>query len=1150
MIVDVIDLGLKVINFTKNYDPIREAKARKIYNDELVSIKNVEKLEEGKDTFYDVRASVCGNNGVYSVKLNIKNTTLKDSSCTCPDNDKGNLCKHILATCMEVIDPHTASTKEGIKKINEEKTQEIQKRIEAQRLQQEKLEKEREYKKRFSNAINMLEVYKLQESKITDLNNLDKFDIEDLYNDIHYSILNTGRSDELATNIKIEPKVRFDVYSNFEVSFKIGQTTMYSLKDTYGLYKAFLNEEIIEFGKKLKFCAKRENFCKSDQKLLDIILEYGKFQKYQEDLNRSSYYYYSSSRDSKAMRLFDDKIDDFFEAIVGKSVNFENYGSEGIYTMANEKIYPTISVSQNLDGNFVLKLNINNYFYINSLNKTYLLYNGKIYTMERSTELVNLLKNFKDKQEIEIPNDRFSEFSTYVLPKLEKYINKDYENSDEDSDKQKVIVINKLATKVYLDLDEKDNITMVLKFCYLDKEFNILDKECKKYVEQNNIMRNIKDEKEVLTRIFSDGFEIVKGKDYFLLDDLDSIYDFLTEKIDGYMNDFEVLVTDRFKNKKIRKTKVSNLSVRLDNGLLEVDMSKIDIDMSEIKKILQSYNIKKKYYKLKNGDFLALNESEDLDFLNDMSNSLDIDFEKMKNGVIKLPVNRSLYLEKLLNRNEGITATKNDEYNKLINNVSNKNFSDNITVSKNFQNILRPYQVVGYKWLKVLENYGFGGILADDMGLGKTLQVISLLESSINSNSKTPSIVICPSSLVLNWKSEVEKWCSRIKVLIVKGDAKTRKELISTYRDYDLVITSYDLLKRDVFEYEDKKFKYIIADEAQYIKNFSTQNATSLKSLNGESKFALTGTPIENSVAELWSIFDFVMPGYLYSYNKFKKKFEEPILKLEDKDAMKRLKTLIEPFILRRLKKDVLTELPDKNVTVLNSEMTPEQEKLYFAYMAQIKQEVAEEVNENGFEKSKLKILMLLTRLRQICCHPGLFLDNYNGESGKLIQCMDILSEAISSGHKILLFSQYTSMFEIIEEKFKKSNISYFKLTGSTPVDKRIEMVETFNKDESVKVFLISLKAGGTGLNLTGADVVIHYDPWWNLSSENQATDRAYRIGQKNSVQVYKLITSNSIEEKINKLQEKKAKLSEELLSTEETFINKLSKDEILSLFE
>ena len=500
--------------------------------------------------------------------------------------------------------------------------------------------------------------------------------------------------------------------------------------------------------------------------------------------------------------------------------------------------------------------------------------------------------------------------------------------------------------------------------------------------------------------------------------------------------------------------------------------------------------------------------------------------------------------------NKEINISKNEEFSELIDSIESTDISDKIKLDKSFEKILRDYQKVGYKWLKTLETYKFGGILADDMGLGKTLQIIALLRTEQKSKKETTSIVVCPSTLVLNWKAEIEKWCNTMKVLIIKGTAKERKEKLEDYENYDLVITSYDLLKRDIENYEDKHFKYIIADEAQYIKNSSTQNATSLKRLKGEIKFALTGTPIENSVAELWSIFDFIMPGYLYNYNKFKKKFEEPILKSGDKEALKRLKRLISPFILKRVKKDVLTELPEKNITIMKSEMEKEQEKIYLSYLAQTRKEVAEELSDNSFEKSKFKILMLLTRLRQICCHPGLFIENYKGSSGKLKQCIDLVVDAIQSGHKILIFSSYTSVFEIIEKEFKKLNIDYFKLVGNTPVSKRVEMVEEFNNNEELKVFLISLKAGGTGLNLTSADVVIHYDPWWNISSENQATDRAYRIGQKNSVQVYKLITSNSIEEKISKMQERKEKLSKDILSTKETFVNKLSKEEILDLFK
>ena len=436
---------------------------------------------------------------------------------------------------------------------------------------------------------------------------------------------------------------------------------------------------------------------------------------------------------------------------------------------------------------------------------------------------------------------------------------------------------------------------------------------------------------------------------------------------------------------------------------------------------------------------------------------------------------------------------------------------------------------------------------------GKTIQILSVILDYVKNTEKTKaSLVVCPSSLSLNWQNEANKFANNLKTLVIKGTLTDRKRQIKEIDKYDLVITSYDLLKRDIELYEklDYNFRFVIADEAQYLKNSNTQNAKSIKKIKADTRYALTGTPIENSLAELWSIFDFIMPGYLFSYRKFKNTYEMPIIKGEDENAMQKLKMLIEPFVLRRTKKEVLKELPDKTVTVLNNEMCEEQRNLYINYLAEAKQEVAEKVKLNGYEKSKMQILAALTRLRQICCHPSLFINGYNEGSSKLEQCMEIIKEAVKSGHKILLFSGYTSMFEIIEKELNNEQIKYLKLTGSTKVDERIKMVDEFNQNPEIQVFLISLKAGGTGLNLTGADMVIHYDPWWNLSTENQATDRVYRIGQKNNVQVYKLITKNSIEEKIYELQEKKSKLADNMLATNTVFVNKLTKDDILKLFE
>ncbi len=461
---------------------------------------------------------------------------------------------------------------------------------------------------------------------------------------------------------------------------------------------------------------------------------------------------------------------------------------------------------------------------------------------------------------------------------------------------------------------------------------------------------------------------------------------------------------------------------------------------------------------------------------------------------------------------------------------------------------LRGYQKVGYRWLRTMAAYGFGGILADDMGLGKTLQVITLLAAQQNRGYKQ-NLVVAPTSLVLNWQKEIEKFTPHLKVLVLNGTIEERKEKLKHIEGYDILITSYDLLKRDIELYESLHFKYCIADEAHYIKNPNTQNAKALKCVRSEVRFALTGTPIENTLAELWSIFDFIMPGYLFSYQQFKGSFETPILKFESERATNQLRTMVAPFILRRLKKDVLKELPEKTETILYNEMTPEQEKIYKANLALLQQEFQKEMKLNGISRSHIKILAMLTRLRQLCCHPGLYLDEYEGGSSKLDQCIELIEDSIESGHKILLFSQFTTMLDKIAYELQVRGISYYMLTGATKAERRIEMVELFNKD-ATPIFLISLKAGGTGLNLTGADIVIHYDPWWNVSSENQATDRAHRIGQKNNVQVFKLITQNTIEEKIKKLQDKKIGLSDQVLTGEQTFISHMSEEEIKDLFK
>ena len=567
---------------------------------------------------------------------------------------------------------------------------------------------------------------------------------------------------------------------------------------------------------------------------------------------------------------------------------------------------------------------------------------------------------------------------------------------------------------------------------------------------------------------------------------------------------------------------------------------------------MKQYKLKKRYHRLKDGSFVNLEDNDTIKFIESVTEDIDVDYGQIKNNTLQLPMYRALYLDKILEKNSFIHVTKDESYKNLVENIDVKEIEGNMEVPKNLNASLREYQKVGVQWLRMLDYYGLGGILADDMGLGKTVQLLCVICAYKDNGGKKPCLVVCPSSLCLNWQNEAEKFTIGMQSIVVHGTLEERKNQIASIPNYDIVITSYELLKRDIEEYKkyDFKFKYIIADEAQYIKNNNTQNAKAIKNISAETRFALTGTPIENSLSELWSIFDFIMPGYLFGYRKFKELYETPIIKEGNEVAMNKLKKLIEPFVLRRIKGEVLTELPDKMISVLNSQMVDEQRDIYLSYLAKAKKNAMEEIQENGIEKSQIKILALLTRLRQICCHPSLFIDNYKGESGKLNQCIEIVKDAIQSGHKILLFSGYTAMFEIIEKELQKENIEFLKLTGQTKVSERINLVDEFNSNPNKKLFLISLKAGGTGLNLVGADVVIHYDPWWNLSAENQATDRTYRIGQKRNVQVYKLITKNSIEEKIYELQKRKETLIDSMLSTNQTFISKLSKEDIMNLFE
>ena len=466
------------------------------------------------------------------------------------------------------------------------------------------------------------------------------------------------------------------------------------------------------------------------------------------------------------------------------------------------------------------------------------------------------------------------------------------------------------------------------------------------------------------------------------------------------------------------------------------------------------------------------------------------------------------------------------------------------TPPASLQKVLRKYQRDGYRWLRTLDGYGMGGILADDMGLGKTVQVLSYLLAMKQNGQTLPSLIVCPASLVLNWAEECQKFTPELSCVVVDGDAAHRAELAESWPATDLVVTSYDLLRRDEALYEGQEFYACILDEAQAIKNHTTQKYKAVCKVRSRVRFALTGTPVENRLGELWSIFSFLMPGYLPPYKSFCSRFEKPIVQEEDQTAVRRLNQLTGPFILRRMKSDVLKELPPKTENVYRIELEEEQRKLYLAAVVDAREKL-----QAAKPEDKMAVFAVLMRLREICCDPRLIADNWEGGSAKLDACAELVSSAVEGGHRILLFSQFTSMLELLAKRLDAEGISHFTLQGSTPKPVRAELVRRFNGGE-VSVFLISLRAGGTGLNLTAADIVIHYDPWWNVAAQNQATDRAYRIGQQNPVQVYKLIAQDTIEEKIVELQQAKQSLADTVTGTADGAILSMRPDELLQLLE
>lgn len=765
-----------------------------------------------------------------------------------------------------------------------------------------------------------------------------------------------------------------------------------------------------------------------------------------------------------------------------------------------------------------------------------LCYQGCIYLPDMEF-LANLRPFFttlfgKKQSELEFRGENMGSFIEKVLPVIKKTMNIQVPEKIKDH-----YIVEQLQPKLYFDIDrsrQRPVLVARMIFAYGEHEVNPLQDEQKgSYI----LVRDREEEEQLLRLMYDKHFSV--RREQFVLTKEDEMFQLMTEGMQDLCRQFEVFYSKEYKANSIKKVGMLSAGIRLntDINLLEMDVDYGHIPKEELRDFFRSIKLKKKYYRLKSGAFVNLmTEDKQIDELRDL---LSIG-EVTEDNKIAFSQTAVMEVDELLPHTQRIT--RDAGYKQLLEDLKNPD-KTNWELPNGMEDILRPYQITGYRWLCSLAHYGMGGILADDMGLGKTLQTITY----VLANPGTRTLIVCPTSLAYNWQDEFSKFAPQIATQIISGTPQERADLMQQSTDVPVWITTYPLIRKDVDLYKAQIFDACFIDEAQFIKNPTSLGAKAVKAVQAKHRFALTGTPIENTLSELWSIFDFVMPGFFGRYRQFEECYEKPILRDHDSVQMQKLRRKIRPFVLRRMKKEVLTELPDKIETRRMAEMGAKQRKIYESYLARIQMELAGD-EENTPGGNRMQVLAALTRLRQICCHPATFASNYHGGSGKLDLLMEQLPDILEGGHSVIVFSQFTSMLSIIAHELKQRNIPFFYLAGSTSAQERKREVKEFNRGE-VKVFLISLKAGGTGLNLTGADTVIHFDPWWNPAVEDQATDRAYRIGQKKKVQVIKYVMKDSIEEKIYELQKRKKQLSDQLIQAGESFVTQLTMEEIKELF-
>ncbi|MYL65121.1 DEAD/DEAH box helicase [Bacillus hwajinpoensis] len=753
-----------------------------------------------------------------------------------------------------------------------------------------------------------------------------------------------------------------------------------------------------------------------------------------------------------------------------------------------------------------------------------LLYKGTIFQLDRQDfiRLAELKKMLPaGNNQIPIPYEQMDQFLEKVVPDLKRMGHVELSKAFRET-----YMKTPLKARLYLDR-LKNRLLAGLEFQYEEVVIQPLER---RDAPGSMIIRDIEREEEILSMMEESGFSKTDGG--YMMQNEELEYEFLHHTVPKLQSMLKLYATTAVRNRLVRKKHYPKINVKMKKrertNWLEFTFEMDGISDNQIREILAALEEKRKYYRLPNGSLLSLETKE----MEDMHEFLTtVPPQEQFEPYFSLPAKKSASLMGAIETNSIFLADAS--FRNFLDTMRHPN-QDEFNVPESLDHILRDYQIQGYQWMKTLASYGFGGVLADDMGLGKTLQSITYIMSELNAirEEHKPVLIVCPSSLTYNWFNEIKKFAPELQAQIIDGNQSTRDKLQQTSKEMDVVITSYPLLRRDISWYEKQTFHTVFFDEAQAFKNPSTQTARMVKKVKADHRFGLTGTPVENAIEELWSIYHVVFPELFKGIKAYSN--------LTKKTIARR----VQPFLLRRMKEDVLAELPEKLESLELTELLPEQKKLYAAYLAKLRTDTLKHLDRDTIRKNRIKILAGLTRLRQICCHPSLFVDGYKGSSAKFEQLLQIIEDSRRSGRRMLIFSQFTKMLQLIGRELAARGQNFFYLDGETPAEERVETCDRFNDGER-DVFLISLKAGGTGLNLTGADTVVLYDLWWNPAVEEQAADRTHRIGQDKVVNVIKLVARGTIEEKMNDLQEKKRELISELIDSEEKTNTSLTEEDI-----